>query len=266
MNNALLITKYYLKRAFSRPLDVALMTLLPVGIIVVNVMLNMNIINLGGGDTGDMYFQGFNIEATVLTMFILVMFQTMSGVYAGEFVFTDFRDVNKWRRRALPVPSWSFTFAAVAASVLFSFATAVFILVVMHFGFSIYLGNWFIVLPLVFLVGLWAQFIGIIVAMFVSKKSVIDGVTIILGFVLSSLSGTFLIAVPIPAVVRDFVIPTGVAVRGIVSTNIITTVEGGVSWMWGDTMTDSLMAIGIMVAHVIVAAIVAVVLMRRKVS
>jgi len=257
----LITIKYYLKRAFASPLQLALMVGLPAVIIFLNVSVNMNIISTADGTP---YFQGYNIEATMITMFVLLMFQAMSGVYAGEFVFRDFREADRWRLRAAPVSSSTFVIGALAASLIFSMVSAVLVLGITYFAFDIYLGNIAIVLASVFFLSLWAQFVGIIIAFFVKKRGSIDGLTIALSFAMSSLTGTFLIAIPLPQFVQDFLIPTGVAVNAVMSTNVIT--EVAENWRWGNSMEDSLIALGVLAGMAMLFGIIALIVAKRRVN
>ncbi|MCL2216224.1 MAG: ABC transporter permease [Defluviitaleaceae bacterium] len=259
---ALITTKYYLKRAFASPLQLALMAGLPAVIIFLNISVNMNIISTADGTP---YFMGYNIDATMITMFVVLMFQAMSGVYAGEFVFHDFREANRWRLRAAPVGSSAFVIGALVASIIFSLVSAALVLVVMYFAFSIYLGNLGIVIATIFFLSLWAQFVGIIIAFFVKKKGSIDGLTIALSFAMSSLSGAFLITIPLPDFVQNFIIPTGVAVNAILSTNILTQAPD-LTWRYGSSMADSLVAVGVLAGMAVLFGIIALVVARRRVS
>ncbi|MCL2227719.1 MAG: ABC transporter permease [Oscillospiraceae bacterium] len=253
----LLTTRYYLKRAFTNPLQVALMTLLPAVIVFINVAMNINIIAYEGGY---FMFEGYDIMATVITMFVMLMFQAMSGVYAGEFVFQDFKEANRWRLRAAPVSSGVFVTGAVVASTIFSFVTALIILGISFIAYDIYLGNLAVILATVFFLALWAQFVGIIIAMFVKKKGAIDGITIALSFAMSIMAGGFMFNVPMPQFARDFIIPTGVAIRAVTSTNIL-------QREIGDTgMAESLTSIAILAGMAIVFGVAAFALARRRAS
>jgi len=253
--STLITTKYYLKRAFTSPLQVALMTLLPAVIVFINVEMNVSII--AGGD-GFYMFGDYNIAATVITMFVMLLFQAMSGVYSGDFVFQDFVEANRWRLRAAPVSSSTFVIGAIAASSIFSFTSALIVLGISFIAYDVYYGNIAVILATVFLLGLWSQFVGIIIAMFVKKKGAIDGIIMALSFAMSILAGGFMINIPMPHFVRENIIPTGVAIRAVVSTNIF---EREVS---GTGMADSLTSIAILAGMTAAFGIAALVIARRR--
>jgi len=208
---AFITLKHYLKRAFMKPVEVALMTLLPVGIIFLNVALNQDF--MAGEEGLQFLWQGYNMLNTQVVMNIMIMFMFMSGAYAGEYYFYDLRSDNRWRLNATPVATANFIFGAISGGFIFSSLTGGLILTIGYFFFDIYLGNLIVVMPILFLVVLMSQFIGIIVAVFANGKGSIDGIMIALSFAMASLVGAFLIPIPVPDFVRDYILPYGVALR-----------------------------------------------------
>jgi len=213
----LLTIKHYLKRSFNKPIELALMTLLPTGIIAINVLMNLHIMDTQGFET---MYENYDITATAITMMIMLMFQFMSGVYTGEYIFEDIRGVNRWRLGAAPVSTAVFVVGAITASMVFSLFTAAFVLTVGYFFFDIYLGNIGIIAAITFLAALMSQFWGIIIALFVKAKKSIDGITIVISFAMSAMVGGFFVNVPVPAFIQNYIVPTGVALRGIWATSV----------------------------------------------
>ena len=248
-------TMHYLKRAFSKPIEIALMTLLPVGIIVINVVMNLHIITDVGGEY---MYGGYNIMATIITILIVLMFQMMSGAYSGEYIFMDMRCDTRWRLRAAPVSPSVIVFGAIAASVIFSLLTACFVFLVTYFAFNVYLGNLVIIAPVVILTALTSQFIGIIIAMFVKTVGSINGIMIVLSFAMSALIGGFMINIPAPEFIRHHIIPTGVAFRAI-ATSSLTPIHGG-----NYTVNDSLVSLVILVGMSAFFGIATLMIARRR--
>ncbi|MCL2841508.1 MAG: ABC transporter permease [Defluviitaleaceae bacterium] len=252
--NFLITTKHYLKRFFTNPLEVALMTLLPAGIIFINILVFDNIANEAGADN---MYNSYNLAATAITMMILFMFQLMSGVYAGQSIFVDLRQDRRWRLMAAPVPMSTYVFGAIAASMIFSLTTAALILGVSFFAFNIFLGNIAIVVVAVFLIALMSQFIGIIISFFAKSKGAIDGIVMAISFTMSAMVGGFLINIPVPQFIRENIIPTGVAFRAVGVYDPINTIAGY-------RMNDSLIAIGILIGMTFLLGIVTLVIARRR--
>jgi len=257
MMTYLITTKHYLKRSFSKPIEVALMTLLPVGIIIIMAMINLNIF---AEFDFDFTYRGYNVVTTVTTFFIVLMFQFMSGVYAGEFIFHDLRGANRWRLKASPVPTSAFVFGAITASMIFSLVSAAFVLVIVHVFFDVYVGNMIVIAPVIALAALMSQFMGIIIAMFVKKSGAIDGIIIVISFAMSSLVGGFFITIPAPEFVRNYIIPTGVAFRAIATSSLNPVVANGQYY----TIGDSFLYVGILAGATLVFGIAAFIIARRR--
>lgn len=246
-------TKHYLKRALSVPIEIALMTLLPIGIIVINIVMNLQIVEDAGGET---IYGNYDVMATAITFFIVLMFQVMSGAYSGEYVFEDLRNTNRWRLKAAPVSPSVFVFGAIVASLIFSFLSAALVLAVGYIFFSVYLGNILTIVPVIILLSLIGQFMGIIVALFVSKKGAINGIIIVLSFVMSALAGQFMVNIPIPSFIRDHLLPTGVAFRAITTSSVTPLQPSGAS--------DSLFYIAILAVMAVILGIATLIIARRR--
>jgi hypothetical protein len=237
------------------------MTLLPTGIIALLVTMNIHIMDVEGFE----YMYGnYNIAATQITMMIMLMFQFMSGVYSGEYIFEDMRCDRRWRLRAAPVSAASYVFGAIAASMIFTLFSAAFILTVGFFVFDVYLGNIAVIAAVTFFSALMAQFIGIIIAYFVAKKRSIDGITIVLSFAMSSMVGGFFINIPIPVFVQDYIVPTGIALRAVFATS-----AEPLTRIWRAEVLepiDSIIGIGILAGIVVALGIATLIIARRKKS
>jgi len=251
-----IIIKHYLKRAFMNPVEIALMTLLPVGIIVLTMFLNMEF--MSGEEGAEFLWQGYDLVSTGNIHNILVMFMFMSGAYAGGWYFRDLRSVNRWRLNATPVAPFSFLLGAISGGFIFSVSTAALILVVGYFFMNMYLGNLFVVVIVVFLIVLMSQFIGICVAVFVKSVGAVDGIMMALSFAMASMAGAFFVPIPMPQFVVRYILPYGVslfAMRG--SGQPITDAIGS-------GFGDSLLHIGILAGMTLISGIVAFILLRRR--
>jgi len=252
---AFVTLRHYLKRAFTNPVEIALMTLLPVGIIFLNVAVNASFMETELGMT--FLWQGYNIINTNVVMNILVMFMFMSGAYSGEYYFRDLRRDNRWRLNAAPVAKSIFVGGAIGAGVIFSFTTVIFVMAIGYFFFNIYLGNLVIIVIVILLVILMSQFIGIIVALFANTAGAVNGIMIALSFAMSSMIGAFLIPIPMPEFVRDYIIPYGVALRAVV-------ISGRGPGVMDYGMVDAIPYIGILLGMTVVSGIAALVIARRR--
>ena len=252
---AFVTLRHYLKRAFTNPVEIALMTLLPVGIIFLNVSVNASFMETETGLT--FLWEGYNILNTNVVMNILVMFMFMSGAYAGEYYFRDLRRDNRWRINAAPVAKANFVAGAIGAGVIFSFTTAMLVLVIGYFFFDVYLGNLHVIIPVVVLVALMSQFIGIIIALFAKKRGAIDGISMALSFAMAALIGMFFVAIPAPTFVREHVIPMGVALRAINATSL----QGQFQGMG---MRDSLQSIAVLAGITVILGVATLIIARRR--
>ena len=211
---AFITLRHYLKRAFAKPVEIALMTLLPVGIMVLNIAINADF--MAGEDGAQFLWNGYNLLNTGVVTNIMIMFMFMSGAYAGEYYFMDMRGVNRWRLNATPVATANFIFGAISGGFIFSTLTGGLILAVGYFFFDMYFGNLVVLVAVLLLSVLMSQFIGIIIATFAKSKGGIDGIMIALSFAMASMIGAFLIPIPMPDFVRNYIIPYGVAFRATV--------------------------------------------------
>jgi len=252
---AFITLKHYLKRAFMKPVEVALMTLLPVGIIFLNVSVNQNF--MASEEGMQFLWQGYNLINTGVVTNIMVMFMFMSGAYAGEYYFYDLRSVNRWRLNATPVATANFIFGAISGGFIFSSLTGGLILAMGYFFFDMYLGNLIVVLLVLFLVVLMSQFIGIIVAVFANGKGSIDGIMIALSFAMASMVGAFLIPIPMPDFVRDYILPYGVALRAIF-------VSRPTAMALDYSLSDAIPYLAILAGMTVAFGVAALVIARRR--
>ena len=253
---AFIIIKHYLKRAFMNQVEIALMTLLPVGIIVLTMFLNMEFMT--GEEGAQFLWNGYDLINTGNVHNIMVMFMFMSGAYAGEWYFKDMRGVNRWRLNATPVASFKFLLGAISGGFLFSSLTGGFVLAVGYFFMDMYLGNLAVVIAVLFLIVLMSQFIGICVAVFAKTTGAINGVMMALSFAMASMAGAFFIPIPMPQFVVRYILPYGVslfALRG-----------GGqpITDVVGSGFSDSLLHLGILTGMTVVSGIAALILVRRR--
>jgi len=252
---ALITLRHYLKRAFVKPVEVALMTLLPAGIIFLNVAVNDNV--LTSEETLAFMYQGFNMLNTGIVLNIIVMFMFMSGAYAGEYYFYDMRSVNRWRLNATPVAAANFIIGAIGAGVLFSSFTAALVIGFGYFVFNMFMGNIVIIVIVVFLITLMSQFIGIIVSIFANGKGSIDAIMIVLSFAMASMVGAFLIPIPMPEFVTNHILPYGVALRAL-------TVSRPTAMRDYYSNVDAIPYIAILLGMTVIFALAALVLARRR--
>jgi len=247
--------KHYLKRAITNPIEIALMTLLPVGIIFLNVAVNANFMETELGLT--FMWQGYNILNTNVVMNTIIMFMFMSGAYSGEYYFRDLRRDNRWRLNATPVASSVFIFGAIGASVIFSLITAMLVIVIGYFFFSIYIGNIIVIATVIVLVILMSQFIGIIVALFAKTSGAINGIMIALSFAMASMAEAFFIPIPMPEFVRNYILPYGVALRAVL-------ISGHGPNFVDNVASDAIPYIIILVGMTVVFGIAALIIARRR--
>jgi len=252
---AFITLKHYLKRASTKPIEIALMTLLPVGIIFLNVAVNQNF--MASEEGMQFLWQGYNLVNTGVVTNIMVMFMFMSGAYAGEYYYYDLRSVNRWRLNATPVATANFVFGAISGGFIFSSLTGGLILTMGYFFFDMYMGNLIIIVLVLLLVVLMSQFIGIIVAIFAKGKGSIDGIMIALSFAMASMVGAFLIPIPMPDFVRDYILPYGVALRA-------TVVSRPTAQALNYDLRDAIPYLAILVGMTIVFGIAALILARRR--
>jgi len=251
----LITTRYYLKRALTNPMDLALILLLPVAVIFLQVAINADFMETELGMT--FLYQGYNLLNTTMVLVIMLMFIFMSGAYAGEFIFVDLRSANRWRLNAAPVPSSTYVFGAIITGTITGCITAIFVLGIGYFFFNIYLGNLLIIILITVLISLMSQFIGIIIALFAKSRGAINGISVGISFLFASMIGGFFVTIPTPQFFRDWILPMGVAIRALRASTL--SPED-----LGYTTADAFVSVGVLVATTVILAIATLIIARRR--
>jgi len=202
------VFKHYLKRASRDPLGMFIFLVFPLVLVTIFVLINQN-------EAQQVFWvDGFDPVAMINTLANIFLFALIGGTYSIDYIFSDFKSDRHFRLFSTPMSRTKFIFSmAVASSVIILVQLSV-VLVVSYVAFNVYWGNWFIVVPTMFIVILMGQFIGIIVSYFIKKKGTAEAVMVGISWGVGILSG-MLINVEIP-VIGNFIanyFPIGAAIN-----------------------------------------------------
>jgi len=249
----MLTLKMNFRRLFSDK-TIWLLLVIPVGLIVINSMINDFIA-----------LDGYNVMASTSMATFMLSFQFFNMGIMLHFLYSDFRGDMRWRLKAAPHSLISFVLPAFTASWLFSIFLGVIIIAISTLFLSAYLGNVLIIATVLLITSLLASLIAMLIFLLVDKLGLANTLVYVISFGLMIISG-FMFPLGDSAVTEfifSYVSPLRLGTNAIIFSGALNdlnpaNVGGGIS--------QSLTNIGILAAMTATAAgLVALVSRRRKI-
>ena len=256
MNNFFLNLKLYLKRCINDTFALLILLAIPIGMIAFNSVI---------GDM-DMY-NGYNINASVVSPMMLVGFQFFNSAYIIEFLYKDFRGPMRWRLGAAPCTLRSFIVPAFFANWLFSMVFGVITIIVSAIAFNAYWGNLFIVAAVLILVSLMSTVIGMLLFLFTKKMSVANGLVYAISFGLMLASGMLFIPLgngAIATFLMTYGTPLSLGSRAIIFSGSMPGLFEAAGSSFTPDMNQSLMNLGILAAATLVLGAISLIAAKRR--
>jgi len=273
MNRFLMIVAHYMKRMFRDPKEIALLLVIPIGLILINSLI-------AGGDfeanTG-LYLAGGRILPSFLAPAFLLSFQFFNSFFMFAFLYKDFRSGMRWRLLAAPLPTRTFIFPAFVANWIVSILLGLVYIVITAMFMNVYWGNLFILAAVLVIISLMATIVSCLIFLFTSKYSQANAISYIVSFGLMILSGFML---PLQmfgdnAVIRfllNYGTPLSIGQNAIISSGALGTIFEGTDIMIGlpgfgpdsGGMERALINLGILAAITLVLGLIAAIVARRR--
>ncbi|MCL2401982.1 MAG: ABC transporter permease [Oscillospiraceae bacterium] len=256
MNRFSLIFWHYFKRTIRHPIVLVVYILLPMGLVVLNMLGNIGMFELQGGDVAAAA-DGVAATATLLAAMFMVSFQFFSGELLIESIYDDFTEgARRWRLLASPVPRRTFLSGTAMACWVFSIAQALVIFSVVGLLFDVHWGNPLVFLAVILIVSIMSQLIAALITQLAPKRKTATVSMNILCFAMMFLGGFLFIPLGDSAIatfVQQYGTPLSLAYRAILYAGPVF-----------DDMSQALFNLGILVAITAVLTMLVLALGRRR--
>lgn len=177
------ITSFYLRRIAREPLGLLIFTVLPAA--VAWVMSAVYTANTPGGG----YLEGYNMVATHLSIFMLLLFQLNSGIYLLEYLNRDLFGPMMWRLGVSPRSRHVFVFSAVAACTVFTMLQGLLIIGFTGIVLDAYWGNLAVAALVVLMVSLVSQLLNMLLFLVTKTVSATEMISWIFAIATAALGG-----------------------------------------------------------------------------
>jgi ABC-type multidrug transport system permease subunit len=178
---------HYLKRTFKDPVGLLVFILVPVAIItIINLVVTDNV-----PYDYERLVNGYNPDTTVNTLLNVLLFVMIGCSYVSDYIHLDLRSDRRWRLLAAPVSVNKYLVAAIFASFTFTVVSGFIVLAFGYFAFNVYIGNLWMIAIVIFVMALFAQFLGIILGLTTKNKSANEAAQHIIIWPMLFLSGLF---------------------------------------------------------------------------
>ena len=251
MNNFFMIMRCYVSRLCRDVKEVALLTVIPIGLTIINGLFEAPIV-----------LYDYNVLTSINMPSLLLAFQFFNMGIMLYFLYKDFRGDMRWRLRAAPVSLFSFILPAFVANWIFSIMLGIVIILISVLFLNAYLGNLLVFAAVLLIVSLMATFLSMLIFLFTRTYRAANGLVYVISFGLMILSG-FMVPVGDSAVMRFFATsgtPLSLGQRAIIYSGAINDVLPA----GGRGMEQSLINIGILAAVTLVIAVVTIITARRR--
>jgi ABC-type multidrug transport system permease subunit len=200
-------------------------------------------------------YGGYNPSITANTLMNMLIFVFISGSYLSDYIHLDLRSDRRWRMLAAPVSINQYVFSAMAAGMVFSFTSGLFVLGVSWLMFDVYFGNIGFVLLTLFVMTVLAQFIGMLLGLLAKNRSQSEALQHAIIWPMIILSGAFgNFNIPVIGDLFQNFSPFIVATRGIMYSTSIFNPDMGMAWRY----------LGILAGTAAILGIASVIAGRRK--
>jgi len=258
MNRFPLIFTHYFKRLLRNPINILVYIVLPMGLVVLNMLANIGMFELQGGDLAA-NASAVAATATLLATVFMVAFQFFSGELLMENIYSDFEEGPvRWRLSASPVPQRTFLFGAAVACWTFNLVQAILIFSVLAILFDIYWGNPLVLVAVVLIVSIMSQLIGALVSQLAPTRKTATVAINLLCFGMMFLSGFLFIPLGNSAIatfITSYGTPLALAFRAILYAGPVL-----------DNMGHALFNLGLLAVITLVLAALVFTLGRRRTS
>jgi len=247
-----IVLRHFLKRSFLDPMSVIFLILLPLGIVILNSVININIMETAGNA------QNTAAEVTAIAALFAISFQLFSGDVLIYSVYDDLRGPVGQRLRATPVPPNTFFVGALLASWIFNIVQATFILGVTTLVFDTSWGSPFVLIAAILLVSVISQLMSLIISQFAPTRKAASGILTAIGLFMMFLSGALFVPLGNSAIaefIRSYGGPLALAWRSILFSGVV---EDNVD------MNQAMFNIGILAIIAVVLAGFAIITGRRR--
>lgn len=146
-----LIFKHYIKRMLRSWFGLFVFVVLPVIIAAVISFI------YSGNAEGEIYVNGYNMVATYISIYMMLLFQLNGGIYLLDFINRDMIKEMKWRIRVSPNPPFLFIFVCIIACTVFTTLQGILIIGSSALFLNAYWGNIWIAVGVIVLISVISQ-------------------------------------------------------------------------------------------------------------
>jgi len=138
---------------------------------------------------GQIYFHGYNMVATHISVGMMLLFQLNGGIYLLNCLNHDFIKPMKWRLNASPCHVYMSVFGAVAACLVFTVAQGILIVSGSTLLMGAYWGNLWITIMVIVIVSTISQLLNIILLLCIRNLSAAEYMSWFLAWSMAVLGG-----------------------------------------------------------------------------
>lgn len=160
--------RHYLRRLFRDPFSLLMFTALPILLVLIlGYVYTRN-------STEELYVNGYNMASTYLSMGMMLMFQSSSGIFLLACLNHDLVGPMRWRLHASPCATRVSVFSAAAACLIFTILQGLVIVACTAWFLDVYWGNIWITMATILIISVISQLISMILLMFTRNVSAAD--------------------------------------------------------------------------------------------
>ncbi len=150
------IYKFYMIRMLSSWFGLFIFVVLPVIIAAVISMIYTS------NAAEEIYVEGYNMTATYISIYMMLLFQLNGGTYLLDFMNRDLLKEMKWRIRVSPNPPSVFIFVCILACTIFTTLQGVLIIMTSSLLLKAYWGNIGIAICTIILISILSQLLNML--------------------------------------------------------------------------------------------------------
>ena len=212
MGIMLLITKHYFVRCFKEPIALLSQILLPLGIVIMNLMLD---------GSSDPLFNGYNVVATIMGPLMLFSFQIFGSYQMSESAFQSFEGPTSERLNMAPIKPVTLFMGTALGTVFSNLIQGSIIILVLKFAFDADWGNPLVLIAALLTMTLITTFIGFLLYRLSPNMKSANTISLVISFSILAMNNAIGDLSGIPALNYISVYnPVGLAARAVLYSGI----------------------------------------------